>query len=97
MDSERDRLIAGIDAFLASAKQNAEDAGMENMRIDTFGIVTICNWEEDGDEDQDYEAPIQWFESKRPHVALGILHSCIGQQTSKFRFESFLDEDDDED
>lgn len=71
LSHERDRLIKAVDEFLESIKETDYD----DMRIDTFGIVAVCTFNNDDGEES--EAPFQWFEARRHHVQIGVLKTCL--------------------
>lgn len=78
LSHERERLHKGVDAFIDSF---AERDDYEDARFDIFGIVTIVTWKQ-GDEDA--EAPFTWFESRRSHVQLGVLRTCLLEMESPY-------------
>lgn len=58
------------------------EAGLEDVRIDQIGIVGIVAFKDpEGDEAEDVFTA---FETKRPHVKLGILTAVINGHKKEF-------------
>ena len=72
LNHERERLHQGVDTFIDSFEKHED---YEDARIDIFGIVTMVTWKTEDDEDA--EAPFMWFDSRRNHVQLGVLRTCL--------------------
>ena len=88
LSHERERLHKGVDAFIDSFARHGD---YEDARFDIFGIVSIVTWKQ---VDEDAEAPFTWFESRRSHVQLGVLRTCILEMESVY-YQS-TDEDEEE-
>jgi len=87
LNHERDRLYRAVDSFIESCNKSDYD----EIRIDTFGVVAIGTWMHEEDE---VEAPFQWFESRRQHVQIGVLRTCLMEMEANY-FASTPDNDDD--
>lgn len=79
LEHERARLHAGVDSFVDSLVAD-DGEEYEGISIDTFGIVTMCVW-----EDNTKEAPFYWFEARRSHVQLGLIRAVTIDQESDYR------------
>lgn len=77
-EHEKARLYALVDKFLENC-----DADGEMLGIDQACILAI-GFGEDGDGDLE-EQPIWMFETKKPHVHLGIFRAALVQAEEKFR------------
>jgi len=89
LNHERDRLYRAVDSFIESCNKGDYD----EIRIDTFGVVAICTWMHDETE---VEAPLQWFESRRQHVQIGVLRTCLLEMEANYLDSSAPDNDDEE-